>query len=285
VRNSFRWVTDFNISFNKNTVLQLGPNNAPVIVEEWGSRFVTQVGKPISNYEGYIFDGVYNNQAEIASGPTYTSGIIVTPGDPKVRDVNGDRKIDAGDRTTLGNAQPDFIAGLTNTFTYRNFEFAFMLHGVFGNEIVNQQSRYSKFWNDSRNAYAMAGNFWKSEQDPGDGKVFKPNAEYKGMQTQFSNLWVEKGTFVRIKNIRLSYILPRSLTGKTPFRVMRVYLNAENVHVFSRYTGYDPENSTYSTGTDAAASNTSFPPGLMVGADYGSYPIPLTVTFGIKLDL
>jgi hypothetical protein len=66
---------------------------------------------------------------------------------------------------------------------------------------------------------------------------------------------------------------------------MRVYVNAENVHVFSKYVGYDPENSIYSTGTDAAASNTPFPPGLMVGADYGSYPIPITVTFGVKVDL
>jgi TonB-linked SusC/RagA family outer membrane protein len=285
VRNDFRWSTDFNISFNKNKVLQLGPNNAPVIVEEWGSRFVTAVGHPISNYEGYIFDGVYNNQSEIDKGPTYTSGVIVTPGDPRVRDVDGNGKIDAGDRTTLGNAQPDFIAGLTNTIGWKNFEFSFMLHGVFGNEIVNQQTRYNKFWNDSRNAYSAISNYWKSEQEPGDGKTFKPNAEYKGMQTQFSNFWIEDGTFVRIKNIRLSYTVPQSLVTKTPFRNLRVYVNAENVHVFSKYLGYDPENSMYSTGTDAAASNTPFPPGLMIGADYGSYPIPLTVTFGIKLDL
>jgi hypothetical protein len=160
-----------------------------------------------------------------------------------------------------------------------------MLHGVFGNEIVNQQTRYNKFWNDSRNAYAAVNNYWKSEQDPGDGKIFKPNAEYKGMQTQFSSYWIENGTFVRIKNIRLSYSFPQAITAKTPFKSMRVYVNAENVHVFSKYIGYDPENSTYSTGTDAASSNTTFPPGLMMGADYGSYPIPLTITFGVKLDL
>lgn len=285
VHPNFRWATDFNISFNKNKVLQLGPNNAPVIVEEWGSRFVTAVGEPISNYEGYIFDGVYNNQNEIDKGPKYPSGIVVTPGDPRVRDVDGNGIINAADRTTLGNAQPDFIAGLTNTFTYKNLELSFMLHGIFGNEIVNQQTRYNKFWNDSRNAYAAINNYWRSEQEPGDGKTFKPNAEYKGMQTQFSSFWVEDGSFVRIKNIRLSYTLPQLLASKTPFRNLRVYVNAENVHVFSDYLGFDPENSMYSTGTDAAAANTTFPPGLMVGADYGSYPIPLTVTFGIKLDL
>jgi TonB-linked SusC/RagA family outer membrane protein len=285
VKNDFKWSTDFNISANRNRVLQLGPNNAPVIVEEWGARFVTEVGQPISNYQGYIFDGVYNNQNEIDKGPKYPSGIVVTPGDPIVRDVNGDGKIDASDRTTLGNAQPDFTAGLVNTFSYKNFELSFMLHGIFGNEILNQQTRFSKYWNDSRNAYAVVSNYWKSEQEPGDGKTFKPNAEYKGMQTLFSSYWIENGTFVRIKNVRLSYTLPRTVTSKLSFKSMRVYVNAENVHVFSKYIGYDPENSIYSTGTDAATSNTPFPPGLMVGADYGSYPIPLTVTFGIKADL
>jgi TonB-dependent starch-binding outer membrane protein SusC len=285
VNSNLKWTTDFNISANRNKVMQLGPNNAPVIVEEWGSRFVTEVGKPISNYVGYIFDGVYNNQNDIDKGPKYGSGVIVTPGDPIVRDVTGDGKIDASDRTDLGNAQPDFTAGLTNTLSYKNFEFSFMLHGVFGNEIVNQQTRYNKYWNDSRNAYSSISNYWKSEQEPGDGKTFKPNAEYKGMQTQFSSYWIEDGTFVRIKNIRLSYALPKAITSKLSFRTMRVYVNAENVHVFSKYVGYDPENSIYSTGTDAAASNTPFPPGLMVGADYGSYPIPITVTFGVKVDL
>jgi TonB-linked outer membrane protein, SusC/RagA family len=285
VQPEFRWTTDFNISFNKNKVLQLGPNNAPVIVEEWGSRFVTAVGEPISNYEGYIFDGVYNNQNDIDKGPKYPAGMVITPGDPRVRDVDGNGIIDANDRTTLGNAQPDFMAGLTNTFTYKNLELSFMLHGVFGNEIVNQQTRYNKFWNDSRNAYAAINNYWRSEQEPGDGRTFKPNAEYKGMQTQFSSYWVEDGSFVRIRNIRLSYTIPQHLASKTPFRNLRVYVNAENVHVFSNYLGFDPENSMYSTGTDAATANTTFPPGLMVGADYGSYPIPLTVTFGVKLDL
>src|SRR5207302_3466030 len=163
-------------------------------------------------------------------------------GDPKVRDVDGNGRIDANDRTYLGNAQADFTAGLTNTFSYKNFEFSVMLHGVFGSEIVNQQTRYSKFWNDSRNAYAAINNYWKSEQNPGDGKTFKPNAEYKGMQTQFSNYWIEDGTFVRIKNLRLSYTIPPRIVSRARFKSTRVYINAENVYVFSKYIGYDPEN-------------------------------------------
>ncbi|HEY6900102.1 MAG TPA: hypothetical protein VI233_05645, partial [Puia sp.] len=143
----------------------------------------------------------------------------------------------------------------------------------------------SKFWNAARNAYSAVNNYWKSPGEPGDGKIFKPNAEYKGLQTQFSSYWVENGTFVRVKNVRISYTIPQRLSARTPFKSMRVYANAENVYVFSKYIGYDPENSTYSTGTNSAQSNTPFPPGLMLGADYGSYPIPLTVTLGLKLEL
>jgi TonB-linked SusC/RagA family outer membrane protein len=134
---SFTWTTDFNISRNRNVVTKLGPNNAPIEIDEWG-YFVTEVGQPLSNYKGYIFDGLYNNQSEVDKSVHYAGA---APGDPIIRDVNGDKKIDPSDRTILGNAQPDFTAGITNTFKFSNFEFSFMLQGVFGNEIWNQQTR------------------------------------------------------------------------------------------------------------------------------------------------
>ena len=287
----FEWTTDFNFSLNRNKVLKLGPNDAPIEIDEWG-YFVTQVGQPLSNYKGYIFDGVYNNQSQVDNSVHYLGA---APGDPIIRDVNGDKKIDVNDRTILGNAQPNFTAGLTNTFKYKNFEFSFMLQGVFGNEIWNQQTRFSKFWNDSRNSYASVTNYWKSEQDPGDGKTFKPYATYpanalgKAAFIQgYSTYWMEDGSFVRIKNLRLGYTLPQSLFKNIPVKSARVYVNAENLHVFSKYVGFDPENSTYSVGTSsvpgANGGNAANSPGLLLGADYGAYPIPMLVTFGVKIE-
>ena len=287
----FKWSTDFNISLNRNKVLKLGPNNAPIEIDEWG-YFVTEVGQPLANYKGYIFDGLYNNIAQVNNSVHYLGA---APGDPIIRDVNGDKKIDASDRTILGNAQPDFTAGLTNTISYKGFEFSFMLQGVFGNEIWNQQTRYDKFWNDSRNLYASSINYWKSEQDPGDGKSFKPYATFPATAqgkgafiTGYSNYWMEDGSFVRIKNLRLSYTLPQKIIGRTSFKNARIYANAENVYVFSDYVGYDPQNSTYSVGTSsqpgANGGSSSNPPGLMLGADYGAYPIPFILTFGLKMD-
>ena len=152
---SWSWSTDFNISLNRNKVTKLGPNNAPIEIDEWG-YFVTEVGQPLSNYKGYIFDGIYQNQAQVDASVKYAGA---APGDPIIRDVNGDQTIDLNDRTILGNSQADFSAGLTNTFKYKNFEFSFMLQGVFGGEIWNQQTRFSKFWNDSRNSYGSVTNY------------------------------------------------------------------------------------------------------------------------------
>jgi TonB-dependent starch-binding outer membrane protein SusC len=291
VKGPVTWSTDFNLSVNRNKVTKLGPNNAPIEIDEWG-YFVTEVGQPLSNYKGYIFDGIYQNQAQVNASVRYAGA---APGDPIIRDVNGDNKIDVNDRTILGNAQPNFTAGITNTLKYKNFEFSFMLQGVFGNEIWNQQTRFSKFWNDSRNSYGSVTNYWKSEQEPGDGKTFKPYATYpanalgKAAYIQgYSNYWMEDGSFVRIKNIRASYMLPEKFFKKLPIKGARIYVNAENVHVFSKYVGFDPENSTYSVGTSSVpganggASTNS--PGLLLGADYGAYPIPMMVTFGAKID-
>jgi hypothetical protein len=246
----------------------------------------------MSNYKGYIFDGIYQNQAQVNNSIRYPGA---APGDPIIRDVNGDKVIDLNDRTILGNSQPDFTAGLTNTLKYKNFEFSFLLQGVFGNEIWNQQTRFSKFWNDSRNSYGSVTNYWKSEQEPGDGKTFKPYATYpanalgKAAYIQgYSNYWMEDGSFIRIKNLRLSYTLPENLFKKMPMRSARIYVNAENVYVFSKYVGFDPENSSYSTGASnvpgANGGNSTNSPNLLLGADYGSYPIPLIITFGAKID-
>ncbi|MGI4021138.1 MAG: TonB-dependent receptor [Janthinobacterium lividum] len=282
--HKFTWTTDFNISMNRNKVLQLGPNNAPINYTDFSVAVRTSVGQPISNYYGYVFDGVYKNQAQIDATPHYAG---TTSGDPVVKDVNGDGKITADDRTTIGNYQPKFISGITNTFGYKGIEFSFLLQGSYGSKIANQLVRYSGLWNGGRNAYADAFNYWRSESNPGDGKHFKPTVEPKGLQNQFSSYWIEDGSYLRIKNIRLSYALPKSLFNHlSAIKGVRIYANAENVFLFSKYTNYDPENTTYSATTysPTATSASAVPTGAFLGVDYGSYPVPRVITFGIKAD-
>ncbi len=264
----FTWTTDFNIFANRNEVLKLGANDAPIDINVSSMTSRTAVGEPIGMYYGYIFDGVIMSQAELDSGIPVWPGS--EPGDPKVRDVSKDGKIDSDDRTYIGNYQPDFSWGMTNTFGYKGFELSVMLNGVHGNEIVNHQSRFLKSFNGDRNAYKLVTNYWKSESDPGNGKINKPRVTQNTVQAQGSTYWVEDGSFVRIKNIRLGYTMPNSIVNKLKLGGIKLYVNLENVYVFSDYTNYDPEGSTYQAGT-------------LVGFDYGAYPNPFVATAGINL--
>ncbi len=267
----FTWSTDFNISANRNKVLKLGPNNAPILLTVNDAISKTEVGQPIGNYYGYIFDGVIMSQDELDSGdyPVWPGS---EPGDPKVRDVNGDKKIDANDRTTLGNYQPDFTWGMTNTFGYKGVELSIMLNGVQGAEVMNQQARFLKSFNGDRNAYQYVTNYWKSDSDPGNGKINKPRVIQNTVQAQSSSYWVEDGSFVRIKNIRLGYNLASNLVKKIKISGAKIYVNMENVYVFSKYSNYDPEGSTYQSGS-------------LLGFDYGAYPNPFVATVGISVNL
>ena len=285
---NFNWTTDLNFSLNRNKVLRLGPGDAPIIYTSYVVAVKTEVGQPVSNFYGYVFDGVFKNQKEIDAAP---HDATTRPGDPIVRDVNKDGKITSDDRTILGNYQPDFIGGLTNTFSYKGIELSAMLQGSFGGEIVNQNVRYMGWWNNGRNMFAGVANRWRSEAEPGDGKHFRATLANTGLQSQFSSYWVEDASFVRIKNIRISYTLPATWLAKTPLKNTRIYINAENVYLFSKYTNYDPENTTYNA-TSYSAGNSGLaadaaqaPSGAFIGVDYGSYPVPRIITFGIKTDL
>lgn len=280
------WTTDFNFSQNRNKVLQLGPGNAPIVYTDFVVAVKTEVGQPISNYFGYVVDGVFKNQAAVDAYPHYST---TKPGDPIIRDVNGDGKITVDDRTSLGNYQPNFIAGITNSFSWKGIDFSFFLQGSYGGEIVNQNFRYLGFWNNGRNMFASVDNRWRSESNPGDGQHFRATLGLTGLQDQFHSLWVEDASFTRLKNIRISYTLPARLTSKTPFKVTRVYLNAENVYLWSSYTNYDPENTTYGASNYASGGNGlnasgNAPNGAFIGVDYGSYPLPRVVTVGVKVD-
>jgi TonB-dependent starch-binding outer membrane protein SusC len=269
LNGKFKWTTDFNISANRNKVLKLGANNAPILLTVNDAISKTEVGQPIGNYFGYIFDGVIMKQSDLDS-KLYPVWAGSEPGDPKIRDVNGDQKIDANDRTILGNYQPDYSWGMTNTFSFKGVELAVMLTGVEGAEIMNQHARFLKSFNGDRNAYKYVTNYWKSEADPGNGKINKPRVTQNTVQSLSSNYWVEDGSFVRIKNIRLGYNMPKSILNALKVNGLKLYVNLENVYVFSDYSNFDPEGSTYQAG-------------VLVGFDYGAYPNPFVATAGINI--
>lgn len=266
-----KWTTDFNIFANRNKVLKLGENDAPIDLNVSSMTSRTAVGKPIGMYYGYQIDGVIMSQAELESG-AYPVWAGSEAGDPRVVDVSGDGKISSDDRTYLGNYEPDFSWGMTNTVSFKGLELSVMLRGSQGGEIMNHNARYLKSneGGGNRNQYAVVSNFWRSDAEPGDGNIPKPRALSVGVRGQGSSYWVEDGSFWRIQNIRMGYNLPQSVTNRMKLGGVKFYVNLENVAVFSDYLGYDPEGSTYQSG-------------VLVGWDYGAYPNPFTATAGINL--
>ena len=136
----FKWRTDFNISFNKNEVLELGPGNAPIFSSyDISSIFVTKVGLPLGNFYGYEVEGVYLDQADVDNSPHFADS---KPGQLKFKDVSGDGKLTTDDRTVLGSPFPDFTYGMTNNFSYGGFELNVLIQGVEGAERMHLGRRF-----------------------------------------------------------------------------------------------------------------------------------------------
>ncbi|PSL43098.1 TonB-linked SusC/RagA family outer membrane protein [Chitinophaga niastensis] len=269
--HAFIWNTSFNISANKNKVLQLGANGAPIISDGGNGTisqlFITKVGSPIGSYYGYVNGGTYKDQAAIDAYPHYAS---TKPGDRKFIDVNQDNKIDAKDRTDIGSYFPKFIWGLTNEFKYKGFDLTVALQATQGNQVMNLQRRY--LYNGEGNANQMAGElgYWKSPTDPGDGNSLRANRATSGNSAQISSFFVEDGSYVRLRNLTIGYTInPKLVHNK--IQGLRIYLSGQNIYTWTHYTGYNPE---VNARPDSPLSQ---------GEDYGTYPLPKTFTAGLNL--
>ncbi|GAB3897795.1 TonB-dependent receptor [Larkinella knui] len=267
--SKFTWTTNANISFNTNRVESLGVGGTPIIVanraQENSLTHITQIGSPLGSYYGYIFDGVYKTQDEV-TGSAHLPNTYA--GDAKFRDLNGDGLINDLDKTIIGNNLPKFTYGITNSFTYGNFDLGVSLQGVQDVEVINLIKR-----SNYRNNGADFTNYWRSPDQPGDGKTFGPGSSANNRT--ISSWLVEDASFLRIKNITLGYRLGKILNG-TVFRSARAYVNIQNLHTFTKYTGYNPEVNT--TEGDPWISSALTP-----GIDYGTYPMARTVVFGLNL--
>jgi TonB-linked SusC/RagA family outer membrane protein len=274
LNKKLKWSTDFNISFNRNKVLALGPSGEPLYGNyQVTSSHVTQIGKPMGNFYGYQVQGIFQTQDEVNSSPAFADS---KPGHFRFQDVNGDGKLSSDDRTILGNPQPDFIYGLTNTLSFKGIDLTVLLQGVQGNEILNLGRRFYANYAGTANGIREMNNSWKSAQDPGDGKTPRVNRDLNkyassNASANISSVHVEDGSFLRIRNIALGYNLPGALLEKVRMRTMRVYVNLQNPVTWTKYTGYNPEVSVQGASP------------LEPGVDYGGYPIAKVYTVGLNI--
>jgi len=186
-------------------------------------------------------------------------------GQIRYRDVNGDGTINENDRTVIGDVNPDYIWGVSNSLSYKGFDFSFLFQGVEGSDIINTL-RISFDNLDGRGNIPVANyeNAWTGEGSTTTGRQINLN----NTVGRFSDRYVEDGSFVRLKNLQLGYrVNTNSLSWMSS---ARFYINAVNVWTATDYTGYDPEVSAF-----GGAANR--------GVDLGSYPQSRTIIFGTNL--
>ena len=188
--------------------------------------------------------------------------------------------VDLNDQTVLGSWEPDFIYGLTNNFSYRNFDLSVFIQGSQGNEVYNIQRRNLGVMTLYGNAYRESLGRFQSIDNPGNGTLPKvKRALANNATTRSSDYYIDDASFLRIRNITLGYTLPSSALEKLRINSLRTYLSVQNVYTFTDYINYNPEVSATNT---TSAFDTGINP-LTPGIDYGSYPTARTFILGLNL--
>jgi len=240
------WTTTFNISAYKTRLVSLG---AGIPYNGQGSLSGTIVrydaGHALGSFYGYVADGLIQSQEELkalnAGAPTGNyQNAGTAPGDIKFRDLNGDGVITEADRTFIGNPNPNYTFGLTNTLGFKGFDLSFFIQGVQGNDVYNL-NRYitESALYGTTNGTTNVLNRWTGTGTSNSmprAIVGDPNNNLR-----VSTHYIEDGSYVRLKNLTFGYTLPRNIMSRVGASQLRVYVTAQNLVTLTKYTGYDPE--------------------------------------------
>jgi TonB-linked SusC/RagA family outer membrane protein len=264
----FSWSTDFNLSLYKNKVEKLGPSGDDII----SGNNITRIGYPIGMFFSYVTDGVFLTADDLAKGPIWNAGLAdrTRVGDIRFKDLNGDGKITSVDRAIMGSPYPDFYFGMTNKFSYGDLSLSINLAGSQGNMVYSNAMVIYRLIRSRSRTLSTEANYWKSEQDQGDGKTVRPNDNPTGGLRQPSSRYMDKGSFVRINNISLSYQVPDKLYKSLKLTSARIYFNATNPFIFTKSLLFNP---------DVSNSGNALTPGI----DNNNYPLPKSFIVGFNL--
>lgn len=302
--SNFRWESNFNLSKFETTIQKFYSDAAFVDRTSWWLDNWTQrsaVGQAPWLFRGYIEEGLFQSIDEINNSavridnngdrlPTdATTGVWV--GDVKYKDINGDNKIDFNDETYIGNPWPKLFGGFTNSFSYKGFDLSVLITGTFGQDIYNHiakvNSKTSTIYT-SRNLLQDAMNYARIVDKAGLPAIENAGTDVPrftnsqiGNDNNYnttSSKWVEDGSFVRLKNISLSYNLPASLISKQKLvKGIRATVGAQNIATITGYSGFDPEVGSY-VGANANTGNQA------IGLDFGRYPLTPIYTFSLGVN-
>jgi TonB-linked SusC/RagA family outer membrane protein len=279
---SFNWDTSLIVSRYKNNLDEIA--NGIVLTQEVNTNGYqpvvvtnTTVGNPIGMFYGYIAEGIFKDQATLNAAPIQFGQSVgngagqTALGDVKYKDVNGDGKIDASDKTFIGNPHPTLTFGFTNNFKYKNFDCSIFLQGSYGNDVMNLTKRagttnsslYDNQLVDAMDYYSATN---LTSNNP------RPIADASNTNLLISSRYVEDGSYLRIQNFTLGYSLPQDLISKYNISRLRFYGTAQNLFTFTNYSGYDPEIGSFNQNV------------LLSGIDNGRYPVARTFSVGLNLE-
>ena len=269
--SSLKWDLQANYSIVRNRILEIGGDK--IVNEIQGADIVNMVGEPANSFYGYLFEGVYASKTDAQSvGYVNDKAMPYGGGDAMYTDLSGpgdgpDKVINQYDKVAIGSPFPDHYGGITSRLKFKRWMFEVFVYGVGGNEVYN----YIRYRNESmsglQNQSINVLNRWEYDGQETD----VPRALYDDPigNSSFSTRWIEDGSFLRIKNISLSYTIPDKFLA---FRNAQFYVSASNLLTLSNYLGYDPEFSI-------SRSN------IGQGIDYGITPQPRQFIVGIRLGL
>lgn len=267
IKNDFKWSSDAVFSYNKNNVVNIN-SDTPIITASGGFNSaigLIKEGYPVNVFYGYITDGIFQNQDEVdrhaVQMPGSNSATSTAPGDIRFKDLNNDGVINDKDRTVIGNPNPKFTFSLNNTFNYKNFDLTIFLQGSYGNDIFNANRMYTESMSIITNQNASVLTRWNGE---GTSNTM-PRAIYgdPNQNSRVSDRYIEDGSYLKIKNINLSYTLPKAVFGQN-FNSVKIFVSAQNLVTWTKYSGFDPEVPVN-------------------GIDNGTYPITRTVSLGLNI--
>lgn len=269
---NFAWNSNIVFSLNRNKVTEIGngvneffpvvPNGSllqqqPVIVK---------VGFPLGTFWGYRTNGIFQTQEEVNTQPKINSLANTKVGDRRYVDTNGDGVINALDKGNLGTSQPKFVGSFSNTISYRDFDLNFSFQGSYGAKIFNALNQQLEISTLGTNAASTLNDRWTATNP--SNEIPRATSSPLGI---VSERYVEDASFLRLKLITLGYTLPKSVSKKLGTKSVKVYVSAENLITWTKYTGYDPEVSSYE-------QNNLYP-----GIDFGSYPNSKTFISGLNV--
>lgn len=284
--SDFTWNSNFNISFNRNKVLALAENQTELFsLANWNidvrsvPPYIAEVGFPVARFWGYVWEGNYQYEDfdKTADGFVLKEGIatygsnraLTQPGDIRYKDMNGDGKVNTEDRTVIGNPNPRFTGGFSNDFTYKNFDLNVFLEFSQGNDVLNaNRIIFEGGGRVNQNMYATYLNRWTPENQ--NDLYYRTNGRGPA-DFGYSTRVIEDGSYLRLKTVSLGYNISPKVLRKIKLSTCRLYVSAQNLYTWTKYTGFDPEVSAY--GNSA----------LMPGFDYSVYPRSRTITFGANI--